>query len=116
MGHFPQYWTDELAGLLKPETPLPLLLDAVKSCKKAFASDIANALVHLLEHKDNQVLFHTIEALAAINKTEDLPELLQSFSLHDDPEVAEAARDAIDMVSRKNFEQFMRDNLGMELD
>lgn len=114
VGKYPQFWEGELLKLLDAETPVPVLLEAVSACFSSDSDSIAARLVDLLNHDDPEVLQFTILTLANLNRTHDLEAILQNFSLHPDKRVQEAAREGINQVGTRNFELYMRDDLGME--
>ncbi len=114
MGKFPEYWIDDIAALLDESTDTDLLLTAIHSSTNSKSSTLAVKLLPLLKHSNNAIIAATIDALAGINLTDDLTQTLQDFSLHEDPDVQIAAKQAIDMVSRKNFERYMQNDLGMD--
>ncbi|MGH1363192.1 MAG: HEAT repeat domain-containing protein [Calditrichia bacterium] len=116
MGKFPEYWMDELSRIISSETESALLLEAIRSVMNTHSSELASQLEALLNHENDDILIATINSLAGINQTVDLPQVLQAFSLHENTEVQLAAKRAIDLVSRKNFERYMQDDLGMELE
>lgn len=116
MGKFPEYWIDDIAALLNDTTDTDLLLSAIRSSTNSNSATLADKLPPLLKHNNHTIIAATIDALAGINLTKDLSQILQDYSLHDNPDVQIAAKQAIDMVSRKNFERYMQDDLGMGLE
>lgn len=114
MGRYPQYWEDELAALIKPETPVALLKEAISASYSSESGQLAAAIAGVLDHSDPEVLRFALLTLANINKTEGLGEILQRFSLHENSLVQEAARDGIELINKKNFSGFLEDELGME--
>ncbi|RMG64086.1 MAG: HEAT repeat domain-containing protein [Calditrichaeota bacterium] len=107
MGKFPQYWEEELSSMLEPDTPKALLMEAVSSCFSSHSQHLARKLEALLDHPDPEVLSYVLMTLANMNQTENLGDILQRFSLHEDSRVQEAARKAIDIFTQKNFDRFL---------
>ncbi len=114
MGKYPRYWEEELCALIKLDTPEELLKEAISASYASESAALAKAITGILEHKNPETLRFAILALANINKTENLPDILQQFGLHPDSQVREAARDAIETFTQKNFKQYMREDLGLE--
>ncbi len=114
MGKFPQYWIEHLAELIQPETQVDLLKEAISASYSSQSAELAQAIEEVLIHKDPEVLRYAILTLANINKSKKLAEILQHFSLHENSGVQEAARDAIELIAKKNFERYIRDDLGMD--
>ena len=95
---------------------MPLWPSSAPPTVNSFSSEsaiLAEKITLLLNHEDPEVLRYAILTLGNINKTPNLGDMLQHFSLHNDPSVRAAARDAIDLISDKNFDHYMRDSLGM---
>ncbi len=107
MGKFPQYWEEELAAMLEPDTPKALLMEAVSSCFSSQSARLARKIEALLNHPDPEVISYALMTLANINQTKNLADILQRFSLHEDTRVQEAARKSIDIFTRKNFDRFL---------
>ena len=114
MGKYPQYWEAELARFITPETDKALLMEAISASYSSRSAQLARRIEGILGHPDPEVLSYALLALANINQTENLGEILQKYSLHPDPRVQEAARKAIDHFSRKNFDHYLRNGLGYE--
>ena len=114
MGKYPQYWEDELAEMIRPDTPPAQLKEAIGACYSSESARLARAIEGVLNHPDPEVLRYAILTLANINKSENLMDILQHFSLHEDPLVQEAAREGIEQASKQNFSDYMRDHFGIE--
>ncbi|MCK6619333.1 MAG: HEAT repeat domain-containing protein [Calditrichaceae bacterium] len=114
MGKYPQFWKDELEALVTPDTPAALLKEAISASYSSESARLAKAIEKVLSHSDPEVLRFAILTLANINKTENLPDILQHFTLHENSLVQEAARDGIEMYTRANFDKYLKDDLGME--
>jgi len=69
-------------------------------------------IVHLLSSNDEDILCYALLTLGNINKTENLGEILQQFSLHPNEKVRKAAREALENFSKKSFNDFLHDKLG----
>ncbi len=113
MGKYPHFWEDELAEMISPEQDKSLLMEAISASYSSQSEKLARKIEGVLQHQDADVLSYALLTLANINKTPHLGEILQQFSLHPDPRVQEAAREAIDHFSRQNFDRFMADEFGM---
>ena len=109
----PQEWEAEIGAFLDPDTPTPILREAIAAAFSSESAILAEKITLLLNHEDPEVLRYAILTLGNINKTPNLGDMLQHFSLHNDTSVRAAARDAIDLISDKNFDHYMRDSLGM---
>ena len=96
------------------DTPVDLLKEAISAGYASESGAIAKAIETVLEHSDPEILRFAILTLTNINKTEHLPDILQQLSQHPDSLVQEAAREAINTYTRKDFEQYMRDDLGLD--
>ncbi len=114
MGKYPHFWESELLELLNLDTPIELLKAAISACYSSSSPQLADAIEKILEHDDPEVLRYALLTLANINQSRNLAEILQEFSLHGDTSVREAARAGIDTFARKNFEDFLREDLGMD--
>jgi len=109
MGKYPQYWENYLIKYISPETDKALLLEAISASYSSSSAQLARQIEKVLKHPDPDVIIYALMTLANINKTENLGEILQKFSLHADPRVQEAARDAIEHFSKKNFGDLMEE-------
>ena len=114
MGKYPHYWEDELAEFIHPDTPAAVLKEAISASYSSESARLARAIEGVLNHADPEVLRFALLTLANINKSENLMDILQHFSLHDDPQVQEAAREGIEVATKKNFTEYLRDRFGME--
>jgi len=114
MGKYPQYWKEELESLIQPDTPAPLLKEAISACYSSNSARLAKMIESVLSHSDPEVLRYALLTLANINKTENLAEILQKFSTHENSLVQEAARDGIEMFTRENFAKYLKGDIGME--
>ncbi len=113
MGKFPHFWEEELAQMITPDQDKSLLMEAISASYSSESEKLARRIEAILHHQDADVLSYALLTLANINKTPNLGEILQQFSLHPDPRVQEAAREAIEQFSRNNFNRFMTDELGL---
>ncbi|MFQ5583177.1 MAG: HEAT repeat domain-containing protein, partial [Calditrichia bacterium] len=116
MGKYPHFWEEELAALIMPDTDKILLMEAISACYSSESELLASKIVKVLEmaDADADVMVYALYTLANINRTENLGELLQKYSLHSERRVREAARKAIDLFSQKNFDDFLHNDLGYE--
>lgn len=116
MGKYPQFWEEELAALIIPDTDKILLMEAISACYSSESELLASKIEKVLEtaDADPDVMVYALYTLANINRTENLGELLQKYSLHSEQRVREAARKAIDLFSQKNFDDFLHNDLGYE--
>ena len=114
MGKYPHYWEAQLGQFIAPETDKALLMEAISASYASQSARLAKRIETILGHPDPDVLSYALMALANINQTKNLGEILQKFSLHPDPRVQEAAKDAIEHFSRKNFDQYLRKELGYD--
>lgn len=112
MGKFPQYWIDELEQFLDLGTSKDLLLEAISSAYSSQSEILADRLLDVLESDDPEIISFALLTLANINKTPQLGEILQKFSLYPNPMIQQAAKEAINMFSGKSFDSFMEDELG----
>ncbi len=113
MGKYPYYWEDELAEMITPDQDKALLMEAISASYSSDSEKLARRIEAVLHHPDPDVISYALMTLANINKTPELGEILQQFSLHPDPRVQETAREAIEHFSRKNFDRFMKDEFGL---
>ena len=113
MGHAPDIWSNDLIPLISMDTEESQLVSALQAAAFATTRDVAQKVETVLSHPSPEVLVNAITALAYINQSADLMSILQNFSLHDNGSVQEAARDAIELVSKTNFREYMTRNLGM---
>ncbi|RMG25408.1 MAG: hypothetical protein D6732_22430, partial [Methanobacteriota archaeon] len=90
IGRYPQYWEDELFEMIKADTPTALLKEAISACYSSESARLASAIEGVLDHSDPEVLRYALLTLANINKSDNLMEILQKFSLHENPLVQEA--------------------------
>lgn len=114
MGKFPHFWEEPLAATIAPETDKDILMEAISACYSAQSPLLASRIEKILSHPDPDVLGYCLMTLANMNLTENLTEILQRFSLHSDSRVQEKAKDAIDLLTRRNFGKFLQDNLGLK--
>ncbi|GAB4338602.1 MAG: hypothetical protein Kow0037_22790 [Calditrichia bacterium] len=112
MGKFPHYWIEELKQFLDLGTPKDLLLEAISSAYSSESEILAERLLDVLESDDPEIISFALLTLANINKTPQLGEILQKFSLYPSPIIQEAAKEAINMYSGKSLDSFMKDQLG----
>jgi HEAT repeat protein len=114
MGKFPHYWIENLSDFLTMQTPKAMLMEAISSSYSSGSSELARRIENLLNHHDPDVLSYAILALANINQTPELGDILQSFSLHENEIVRKAAREAIKNFSAQNFSSYLENELGFE--
>ncbi|GAB4363382.1 MAG: hypothetical protein Kow0042_01220 [Calditrichia bacterium] len=114
MGKFPEFWIEPLSRYLQPDTEKELLLEAISSAYSSGSARLANQIQQLLNLDDPDVQSYALLTLANINRTENLGEILQEFSLHANEQVREAAREAIEIYTNKSFNQYMRDEMGFK--
>ncbi len=103
MGRYPQYWLDELESYIQPVVEVSLLKEAISSAYSSNSTRLSDAIEQVLGHEDPEVLRFALLTLANIGKAENLREILQHFSLHENGVVQEAARDGIELYTRNNF-------------
>ena len=113
MGKYPAEWVDELARFIQPTVPKPLLLEAISSGYSSNSVKLAEQIENLLEIDDPEIISYALLTLANINRTPNLGETLQKFALHQDSAVQEAAKEALDIFSRRNFSDFMKDEFDL---
>jgi len=114
MGKYPQYWTTELSEYISTEQPTSLLLEAISSSYSSNSLEIAKKIEKLLEYEDPEILSYALLTLANINQTVNLGEILQEFSHHPNEKVNQAAHEALRLFSQKNFDNYMKNELGYE--
>ncbi len=114
MGKYPHFWDNELETIIKLDTPLALLKEAISASFSSNSADVAKAIEAILNHEDPEVLRYALLTLANINQTKNLLEVLQQFSLHEDEDVQKAARESIEMSTRRNFDRYLKDYFGMD--
>lgn len=114
MGKFPHYWEEHLLEVIRPDTPVALLKEAISACYSSESAKLARAIEGVLEHEDPEVLRYALLTLANIHRTEGLEEILQRFCLHEHPLVQEAAREGLEQISRRNLGDYLRNELGFE--
>ena len=114
MGKYPHFWEERLAAVIAPETEKNVLMEAISACYSSQSPLLASRIEKILSHQDPDVLGYSLMTLANMNLTENLAEILQRFSLHSDSRVQEKAKDAIDLLTRRNFGKFLQENLGLE--
>ena len=114
MGKYPQYWTTQLSDYLSADQPKHLLLEAISSSYSSSSWEIAEKIENLLDFEDPDILSYALLTLANINQTEHLGEILHKFSLHQNETVNQAAQEALLHFSRKNFSNFMENELGLD--
>lgn len=116
MGKYPQYWERELADIIHPATEKALLMEAISSSYSSDSPVLAQRIQQVVTNPeaDVEIICYCLPTLANINRTENLGELLQEFSLHADEKVQQAAKDALEAFSRKSFDRYLQDELGMD--
>lgn len=116
MGKYPCYWEEELAGVIDPSTERTLLMEAISASYSSDSPKLARRIENVLTipHADVEVICYCLLTLANINRTENLGKLLQEFSLHPDETVQQAAKEALEVFSRKSFDRYLQDELGMD--
>lgn len=116
MGKYPYHWESELESLIDPKTAKPLLMEAISASYSSESSLLAERIENVLANPnpDAEVICYALPTLANINLTENLGELLQDFSLHPEPKVQEAAKAAIEVFTKKSFDKYLHDELGMD--
>ena len=116
MGKYPRFWEKELSSFLSPNQPKPILLEAISSAYASESEELARKIEQLLVLDDPDILSYALLTLANLNFTPNLGEILQSFSLHEEERVRKAARDAIELFTRKNFDAYLSNELGFSGD
>jgi hypothetical protein len=116
MGKYPYHWENELESLIDPKTAKPLLMEAVSASYSSESSHLAERIENVLTspNPDAEVICYALPVLANINRTENLGELLQEFSLHPAEKVQQAAKSAIEVFTKKSFDKYLHDELGMD--
>jgi hypothetical protein len=114
IGKYPHFWISHIEKFLDPSTSKPLLLEAISSSYSSESEKLAKKIVPLLEMEDPEILQFAILSLGNLNKTENIAEILQRFSLHADQNVQKAAREAIENFSKQSFSKYLHDELGMD--
>jgi hypothetical protein len=116
MGKYPYHWENELETLIDPKTAKPLLMEAISASYSSESSQLADRIENVLANPnpDVDVICYALPTLANINLTENLGELLQEFSLHPDEKVQQAAKAAIEVFTKKSFDKYLHDELGMD--
>ena len=114
MGKFPQFWIDQLASLIRSDAPPALLKEAISASYSSQSPRLAQAIEGVLDHRDSEVLRYALMTLANLNLSENLGEILQRFSLHENSAIQEAAKDGIELINQKNFQKYMEEDLGMD--
>ncbi len=114
MGKFPQYWIETLAEAIQLETPVAILKEAISAAYSSRSGELSRAIEGILTHKDPEVLRFAILTLSNINLSDNLGDILQHFSLHENSLVQEAAKDGIELMNQQNFQSYLSDDLGMD--
>lgn len=114
MGKFPQYWEEQISRFLTPQTPRPLMLEAISSSYSSGSKKLAKRIEPLLDMQDPDILSYALLTLANINQTENLGQILQQFNVHENEKVREAAKEAVENYSRKNFKDYFEKKIGFE--
>lgn len=114
MGKYPQFWIKELYHFIDKSVPKSLLMEAISSSYSSNSSLLAKRIESLLPSDDPDIVSYALLTLANINKTENLIEILQKFSHSDNKQISQAARDALENLSRINFSDYMEKELGIE--
>jgi len=112
MGKFPHYWINEIQRFLDLSKDKTLVLEAISSSYSSNSKVLAQQIEQLLTSNDEDILCYALLTLGNINKTENLGEILQQFSLHPNEKVRKAAREALENFSKKSFNDFLHDKLG----
>ncbi len=114
MGKYPQFWIDKLAHYLEPAQPKPILMEAISSSYSSESKKLAKQIEKALDKDDSDILEYAILTLANINRSDNIGEILQKFTLHPDEKVKKAAKKGIEHVSKDNFRDYMENELGIE--
>jgi len=114
MGKYPQLWVEELATFLDAHLPRALLLEAISSSYSSNSSRLARKIESLLSSKDPDILTYSLLTLTSINKTEHLGDILQKFTRSEHEQVRKTAHDSLLILSKRNFNDFMEKELGVE--
>lgn len=116
MGKYPYHWENELENVIDPKTAKPLLMEAISASYSSGSERLAEQIENVLNspNPDVDVISHALRTLANINRTENLGELLQEFSLHPSEKVQQAAKAAIEVFTKKSFDKYLHDELGMD--
>ncbi|MCB0292913.1 MAG: hypothetical protein KDH97_21850, partial [Calditrichaeota bacterium] len=91
-----------------------LLKEAISASYSSQSPRLAQAIEGVLDHRDSEVLRYALMTLANLNLSENLGEILQRFSLHENSAIQEAAKDGIELINQKNFQKYMEEDLGMD--
>ena len=116
MGKYPYHWENELETLIDPKTAKPVLMEAISASYSSESPQLAERIENVLtsSNPDAEVICYALPVLANINLTKNLGELLQEFSLHSNEKVQEAAKAAIEVFTKKSFDKYLHDELGMD--
>ena len=116
MGKYPYHWEKELETLINLKTAKPLLMEAISASYSSESTRLAEQIENVLTspNPDVEVICYALITLANMNLTENLGELLQEFSLHPDEKVQQAAKSAIEVFTKKSFDKYLHDELGMD--
>jgi len=116
MGKYPGNWEKQLCETISPETEKSLLMEAISASFLSESQLIAERVEQVLQRsgEDADLISYALYTLANINRTENLAEILQKFSTHPNERVSGAAKAAIELYTKKSFNDYLEDELGME--
>jgi HEAT repeat protein len=114
MGKFPQYWISKLAEYLNEKQSKPILMEAISSSFSSNSNKLASKIEKLLHSDDPDILAYSILTLTNIHATENLGEIIQTFTYHENEKVRNAAKEAIVIYSQKSFDDYMINEIGFD--
>jgi HEAT repeat protein len=116
MGKYPGNWERQLSEIISPDTEKSLLMEAISASYSSESELIAKRVEQVLQIADDDpdLIGYALYTLANINRSENLAEILQKYSTHQNERVNKAAKAAIELYTKKSFNNYLEDELGMD--
>ena len=111
---FPEQYETQIISVLTESQSIELIIKALKLASKIPSKQIGELVAGFLHSEENKLVAKALIALAEINDTPDLQNILQGYCLHIDPQIQNSAKRALDIYTAKNFNKFMSDYYGKD--
>lgn len=104
----PEFFESLILDALESVTDEQFTIQILESASLVKSPQMAKMVETFLHSVNPEIVSQALITLAEINQTEGLNEILQKYCLHDQEDIQLAAKKALDIFSRNNFEDFMK--------
>ena len=107
--NFPLEYEKQIIDILTESSLDEIIIKTLSFVSKIPSARIAELTAGYLQNANPELVSKALIALAEINVTPDLKNILQKFCLHEDSKIKNSAKRALDIYTAKNFSEFMED-------